>query len=295
MKRTRQNFRQPWIAKCVLSLIIAVGFVGTSFAQDSETMDLDEINRQLNNPLTSMWSFVFRDTLSILDGDAVEDSEMNNLLNFQPVLSVPLGEDLILINRPVFPLVTAPQYDFTSGTGVYEDHTTGLGDIVWPAMVGPNKPRGFIWGVGPTVIFPTATDDALGKGKWQAGPAGVALYMSDNWVFGALGQQWWSFAGDDDRPETSSMNVQYFIWRTLPGAWQIGMSPVVMVDWKADSDNRWTIPVGLGIGKTIKLGKMPLKIILEVEYAVVRPDDLGQTWNFVLQIAPVIPSPFVKR
>jgi arylsulfatase len=33
MKRTRQNFRQPLIGKCVLSLIIAVGFVGNSFAQ----------------------------------------------------------------------------------------------------------------------------------------------------------------------------------------------------------------------------------------------------------------------
>jgi len=31
--RTRPKFRQPWIGKCVLSLVIAVGFVGTSFAQ----------------------------------------------------------------------------------------------------------------------------------------------------------------------------------------------------------------------------------------------------------------------
>ena len=276
-------------------VILAAGFAGTSSAQVSEAMDLDEVNRQLNNPLTSMWSLVFRDTLSILDGDAVESSELNNLLNFQPVLSVPIGEDLIMINRPVIPLVTTPQYDFTSGTGVYEDHVTGLGDIVWPIMVGPDKSRGFIWGVGPTFIFPTATNDALGKGKWQTGPAGVGLYMTDDWVFGALAQQWWSFAGDDDRPETSSLSAQYFIWRTLPGAWQVGMSPVVLVDWKADSGNQVTLPVGLGIGKTIKVGKMPLKIIAEIEYAVVRPDDLGQTWNFVLQITPVIPSPFAKR
>jgi arylsulfatase len=31
--KTRPKFRRPWIGKCVLSLIIAVGFVGTSFAQ----------------------------------------------------------------------------------------------------------------------------------------------------------------------------------------------------------------------------------------------------------------------
>lgn len=33
MKRTSAKFKQPWISKGVLSLVIAVGFVGTSFAQ----------------------------------------------------------------------------------------------------------------------------------------------------------------------------------------------------------------------------------------------------------------------
>lgn len=173
------------------------------------------------------------------------------------------------------------------------EHVTGLGDIVLLSMMGPNASRGFIWGLGPSFVFPTATDDALGTGKYQAGPAGVALHMSDDWVFGTLAQQWWSFAGDDDRPETSFLSAQYFIWRMLPNAWQVGMSPVVMVDWKAESGNQVTFPVGIGVGKTVKLfGKFPLKINAEVQYTVIRPDNLGQHWNFVLQITPVIPSPF---
>ncbi len=46
MKKTRPNFRDPWIGKCVLSLIIAVGFVGTSFAQqfDAPYYDLQKKN-----------------------------------------------------------------------------------------------------------------------------------------------------------------------------------------------------------------------------------------------------------
>ena len=290
MKRTRQNFRQSWIGKCVLLLIIAVGFAGTSFAQQSDATDLEEINRQLNNPLTSIWSLVFRNTTSILDGDAVENSQTSNLLNFQPVLPIPIGENLININRPIIPLVTSPT--FNSETGAIE-HTTGLGDIVLLSMLGPSAASGFIWGLGPSFVFPTATKDALGKHKYQAGPAGVGLYMSEDWVLGTLTQQWWSFAGDDDYPETSTLSAQYFIWKILPGAWQIGMAPVVLVDWKADSGNKVTFPVGLGVGKAVKLfGKMPFKIIAEVEYTVVRPDKLGQHWNFVLQITPVIPSPF---
>lgn len=108
MKITRTNFRQPWISKSMFSLIIAVGFISTSFAQQADTTSLDEINRQLNNPLTDLWSLVFRNTTSILDGDAVENSQMSNLLNFQPVLPIPIGENMILINRPIIPIVTVP-------------------------------------------------------------------------------------------------------------------------------------------------------------------------------------------
>jgi len=277
----------------MMGILLGIMIASTSHAQEAGgAPDLEEINRQLNNPLTSIWSLVFRNTTSILDGDAVENSQTSNLLNFQPVLPIPVGEGLININRPVVPLVTSPT--FNSETGAIE-HTTGLGDIVLLSMLGPSATRGFIWGLGPSFVIPTATDDALGKHKWQAGPAGVGLYMSNDWVLGVLAQQWWSFAGSDAYSETSTLSAQYFIWRVIPGAWQIGMSPVVLVDWKAESGNKVTLPVGLGVGKTVKLGKMPFKMIFEVEYAVIRPDDLGQTWNFVIQLTPVLRSPFAKR
>jgi hypothetical protein len=298
----QQNSKR--LGRCLVSLIVVAGFAGAAFAQESgatdqeeinqqsDAMDLDEINRQLNNPIASIWSLALRDTYSILDGDAVESSTYSNLLNFQPVLPIPIGEKLILINRPGIPLVTSPTFNIESGD---VEHTTGLGDIVWPLMLGPGKASGFIWAVGPTFTFPTASNDALGKGKYQAGPAVLALYMNKKWVVGTLAQQWWSFAGDDDRPETSSLAAQYFIWRMLPNAWQVGMAPLALVDWKADSGNKVTLPVGLGVGKTFKLGKMPIKIIAEAEYTVVRPDNLGQHWNFVLQITPVFKNPLVKH
>jgi hypothetical protein len=35
----------------------------------------------------------------------------------------------------------------------------------------------------------------------------------------------------------------------LPGQWQIGTAPSILIDWKADDDNKLTLPVGLGVGK----------------------------------------------
>ena len=71
------------------------------------------------------------------------------------------------------------------------------------------------------------------------------------------------------------------------------MAPIALVDWYAESGNKVTLPIGLGAGKTVRLfGKMPFKMVAEIDYAIVRPDNFGQTWSFVLQITPVIPSPF---
>ena len=64
MKTTTPKFSQHWIGKCVLSLIVAVGLVGTSFAQqfDSPYYDLQEKNKdkwaaedkQINAKLTAL-------------------------------------------------------------------------------------------------------------------------------------------------------------------------------------------------------------------------------------------------
>jgi hypothetical protein len=35
-------------------------------------------------------------------------------------------------------------------------------------------------------------------------------------------------------------------------------SPILTVDWKADSGNRWTVPLGGGIGKIFHFGRLPV-------------------------------------
>jgi hypothetical protein len=267
-------------------------------AQEEEEIEdyeesLEDINRQLNNLLASIWSLVFQNNTSFNKGDLIDGTTGSNVLNFQPIMPIPI-KSLNLITRPVIPLVTAPVLDPLSPDGV-SGHKTGLGDITLLTLIGPSKPGGFIWGLGPTLILPTATKDEIGQGKWQLGPAALGLYLSKNWVVGVLAQQWWSFAGDDDRPDTSQLNAQYFIQRILPNSWQVGMSPNITADWEANNDNRWTVPIGLGVGKTFKLGKMPIKIVLEGQYSLVRPDNFGQEWNIRVQVTPVIPNPFAKR
>ena len=172
----------------------------------------------------------------------------------------------------------------------FEDES-GFGDISLITLISPARLKSrFLWGIGPTFIFPTASKDELGQEKWQAGPSAVGLWMGKDWILGVFPQEWWSFAGNSDRKSTNLTNIQYFIWRMLPGEWQIGMSPNITMNWEADRDNRFTVPVGLGVGKLVRLGKLPLKIQLQGQYSVIHPDDYGQRWNFQLQLTPVIPN-----
>lgn len=71
----------------------------------------------------------------------------------------------------------------------------GLGDTNPSRFLSPSKPGKFVWSVGPTMTFPTATESELGRGKWSVGRTAVGLFMDGPWVVGALANQQWSFAG----------------------------------------------------------------------------------------------------
>ncbi len=264
---------------------------------DLSTADLGEIDRSLNNPLTSIWSMTFQNNTSSKKGDSVQGKEYSNNLFFQPFLPFEVGSEdqYMLTLRPVFPLVTQPTFNEAdptprSSTG----HETGLGDIQLLTLFGPSKSSGVVWGAGGTFIFPTAAEEVLGAGKWQAGPGAMLFYMGKPWVGGLLYQHWESYAGESDRQEVSKTDLQYIIRRSIPGAMSIGMGPTITYDWKADSDNALTLPVGLGVTKTTRWGGNPYKVRVELHYSIIRPEDYGTEWNLRLQLTPIINSPFKK-
>ena len=139
----------------------------------------------------------------------------------------------------------------------------------------PAKPRGILWGVGPIVSFPSATEDVLGTGKYSVGPTAAALAIEGPWVVGALVNNLFSVGSDSKRRDVNQMLVQPFVHDNLPGGWYLTSSPIITADWKADADQRWTVPVGGGIGKIFRIGKQPLNASLQTFYNAVRPDQTG--------------------
>lgn len=283
----------PLLARGLILVFAGATLAETTATEDSlATANLAELDRKLNNPLTSIWSMTLQNNTSINSGDAIDGEESSNTLFFQPFMPFEVGEEnqAMLTFRPVFPLVTQPllEGDPLESSG----HKTGFGDIQLLTLAGPNSGEGLVWGAGATFAFPTASDDVLGQGKYSAGPAAMIFNIGKPWVFGLLAQHWESYAGDDDRDDTSRTEIQYTIRYALPNAMSIGMGPTVIYDWEADSGNALTFPVGLGVTKTTRWGKVPVKLRAEFHYSVIKPDDYGSEWNFRIQVTPIVNNPF---
>jgi hypothetical protein len=280
---------QIWL----ILLMISCAPMQSYAIDDLASADLADIDRQLNNPLTSLWSLTFQNNTAVKTGDDIDGKEYTNSLFFQPFLPFEIGSQnqYMLTLRPVFPLVTQAVAD-ASGTRGPEKIDTGLGDIQLLTLLGPNVGEGMVWGGGATFKFDTASKDSAGQGKFQLGPAAMAIYMGKPWVGGVLAQHWVSVAGDDDRADTKQTDVQYILRRSIPGAMSIGMGPTITYNWEEEPENRLTLPVGLGITKTTRWSNTPVKLRLELHYSVIKPEDYGTEWNLRLQVTPVINSPF---
>lgn len=242
--------------------------------------DTEALAKAAQNPVADMISLPFQNNFNFNVGP---DDQMQYVLNVQPVIPIKLNEDWNVITRTIVPIIDQP----SPAPGI--DGEFGLGDIQVTAFFSPRKPGKLIWGVGPIFQFPSATDDILGQGKWCIGPSAVVLKMQGHWVYGALVNQIWSFAGDDDRSDVSQMLIQPFINYNMKDGWYLTSAPIITANWKADSDNTWILPLGGGVGKIMKFGHQPVNIQLSGYWNVIHPDEAAN-WQLRFQIQFLFPT-----
>jgi len=259
---------------------------------------LGEVSHKLSNPLSSVWALYTEFDLSFNNGnDNQGDDKVGSLMNFQPVLPIPLygeGDDQWkLLVRPAVPIEFAsPRPESDANNTNYD---AGLADILLPVLLTPSTNavgNNWIVGGGPTFTLPTSTKVQLGQRQWQVGAGGILGYKTKAYTVGVFPQYFWGVGGRGDQgsniENASNMNLLYFAYLNLPQAWQVGMNPAITYDHKASRGNKWNVPIGLLATKTTKVGKMPVKFQLGVEYSVVSQDDFGKRVMFKLNVIPVI-------
>jgi len=221
----------------------------------------------------------------------------NAILNrYVPLISVDLGQEWRLINITLALIANAPggvpgrpgNPEPGAGSRVF-----GLGDLTDVVLfTPPTRSKNLVWGFGPAVGLPIATDDRLGSGKWSLGPALRVAYQPGPWNLGAVVVNLWSFAGDSDRAEINQLLVRGRIRRQLTNDWYFAYAPIITANWNASSGQKWLVPVGGGIGKDFKLGSKPFSLSVQGFINVVKPEG-APDWSF--RITGVLPIPTASR
>jgi hypothetical protein len=260
-------------------LLLCVIFAATTPVLAAQEKGGDDLAAKTQNPVGAMYSLPFKFSFDY----GAENGEAS-FLNIQPVIPVIVGE-WNLINRVIMPLIDTP--GMVTGTPgipspVPGDGATGLGDINYSLFVSPAEPGKVIWGIGPSLMMDTATDDQLGSGKWSTGPTAVILVQPKPWTLGLLGRQLWSFSGDSERSDVSQLLLEPFINYNLEDGWYLISDMVITANWEADSSNQWTVPLGGGFGKMFEIGSQKMNTKLEAYYNAEKPDgapDWSLSWT----------------
>ena len=249
----------------IITVVLAILVSGSVSAESAGGGDLAA---KTQNPVGAMYSLPFKFTF-----DYGADNGEATFLNIQPVIPVTVG-DWNFINRVIMPLIDVPGQ--ITGTPeipnpVPGDGASGLGDINYSVFLSPAEPGKVIWGVGPSLMMKTATDDQLGSGKWSLGPTAVVLVQPKPWSLGVLGRQIWDVAGDDNRRSVSQLLLEPFINYNLVDGWYLISDMIITANWQADSGNRWTVPVGGGVGKMFAIGSQKMNTKIEAYYNIEKP------------------------
>jgi hypothetical protein len=247
---------------------------------------IKKLAEEVQNPVSDLVRVGFIN--STLFGSGF-NNHLANVFNLEVANTRRFG-DWALLNRLNVPLLYLPANAIEDKMG----SLTGLGDIEYTGFLARDESKRLfklIGGVGPTFVFNTATDDRLGRGKWSVGPTLAIVSIPDPWVVGAVVRNLWSFAGDNQRPKVNQFLIQPFLNYNFSNGWYLTSTPGITANWEAeDKRNRWTAPIGGGIGKVMFRGeKRPINIRLQGFYFLEKPD-LAPDWTLQLQFQILFPD-----
>ena len=264
-----------FLAKTAIVSVIAVS-IGVATVQANDA----ELAQELTNPIADLITIPIQSTYDQNIGPNDEGYKLQT--NIQPVIPIDIAEDWNLLTRTIVPVVQ--QDEIYPGSG----SQFGLGDTSLSLFFSPKKPtNGVIWGAGPVVLLPTATDPLLGAKKWGVGPAGIVVAMLGSWTVGGLANHVWSVAGDSERDDISNSFVQPFVAYTWQNAWTLSLQTESTYNWKSEE---WAVPVTAAVSKLVRFGKLPVSLQAGAGYWAKSATNGPEGIRFRLQANFVLPK-----
>jgi hypothetical protein len=232
----------------------------------------------VQNPVASLVSVPFQNNTYF---DTGPNKSTVNALLIQPVVPFKLGANWELVTRTIVPLIYEPRTSQTNGA------TFGLGNVQPQFFLTPAHPGSVIWGIGPQLWLPTATDPALGNNHLGGGAAAVVLTVKGHWLYGFIANQVWAAGNSKER--TNQFTFEPIVFYNMARGWYLTSTPVATAQWDERGHNVWTVPVGGGVGRLFKVGSQPINMRIQAFDNVHRPD-FAPSWQVQFQVQFLFPK-----
>jgi hypothetical protein len=205
-------------------------------------------------------------------------------LTVQPVVPVAVSDKTTMIFRTIIPITYVPEYNKSPLVG----NVLGLGQINPQLYFVPTKGGSFTIGPGVTFLLPTSTNPLVGTNKWGAGPDVAVVVTAKTTLMGFIANNIWSFAGSPAGVNINSFFIQPFYVKNFAHGVGLTIQSQTTANWTAAGDQKWTIPVFVGISQLQKSGRQPLSISGGLGYNAVRPFGTA-TWFGRFQVSLLYP------
>ena len=148
---------------------------------------------------------------------------------------------------------------------------------------------GLIVGAGPVFLYPTGTHPFLGTGTFSIGPTVVVLKQMGGITTGALFNQLWSVAEQENRSNFSQMFLQPFFAYTTKTQTTFTLASEMTTNWNAPSGEQWTVPLIFSVSQVMKIGKQPVSFQIGAKYYAESPSN-GPDWGIRFAVTLLYPT-----
>ena len=175
--------------------------------------------------------------------------------------------------------ITMPLYVAVPGSvNLQQLGVTGVGNLQLFDLITIKQSWGR-WGFGPSRVFPTASSNGTGAGKYQIGPSVALIYTGiKNLTAGAVVQNPISYAGSPNRPNVNNMIISPTFTFNLKEGWFLGLSDYNWTfNWESGGTAAKplgvsaTVPLGVQVGKVVTIGRQPVSLSVEAGGAAAMP------------------------
>lgn len=314
--------------KCLLVTVLglpALSLAQTASDESSEpaspAISLGEIAMELSNPVTALRSLAWDIEGTTFQGSlpgADNRSSMRNvftpswpfkLRNGNNILfrvTVPINSD-----QPLWELAwwdhsavwrLRQREDIRLEQGFLARGHDHRDDISIDVAYGGVSDNGFIGMLGLSTVLPLSEDGSAERDQLSLGPEFVLGKVTSWGLIGARVKHLKNVYEDhvsagyvDELPwDTNETTVKIFFAYAMGDGWQIESNPTILYDWEAISGHDWTVPIGGGVSKTMRLGSVPVKLAFNIQKYLVSPDRLGPDWQLTISLTPVLSTKLLR-